>query len=1067
MKKLIAYVALLLFLLGIQLNQAKATTYNWVGTTLTAGKADWANNNNWRTGTLFLSTPPVPPTVNDDVNIGVLASVTITNPPTVVTTGTCASITFGATIPALLSNTMTLTVNGTLTTVAIVQSPTILSDYSVVVTGTGTLNATSLQISNNSILATVLKPFTSLKFISSLTNFHISGNVVVNSTAMSLLGIGLGNVNGYFSLQGGTTTIDGSISTVSTFIPILSSTVVYGTPKFYVEPPSSTTANLKLTAALPIDAGSSANSIDFFAGSGTCTVEYARSTSQTVYTDLSTNTFLDTSPSVYQNIKFTGTGQKNIQASNLTIAGDWASSGGKVDATSNNPTVIFQGAGQNLSDTTSDSGNGVVFKNVNFQASGTKLISLGNFLVSSDGTLTMATTSTPTTSTVLNANGLLTLKSDAGSTATVAKIPNGCSITGNVNVQRYITGGSGYRGYRLISPPVNISTNTSGGGNLGLAYISTSQTIGSTTFNGALTGGPGTGFFVPNGNPSLYLYDESRTTDNTSFVAGKNVGIYSITGSTVTTTSGKPAVQVPNVSIPVGNSLLFFFIGDNSSTVTAGASRTPENTTVTATGYLNQGNVPVTFWNTGSTSIPYHTGTGGVLPGYNQVGNPYASTIDLTVFHTDNPAISSILWEMNEPGQKYISYDSVTPFHTSDPKASKYIVSGQGFIIQATAINQTVTFKEGEKISYPAITKSTTPALLMSTKGNIAAISKSFNQAVDNSATPEAGLHLQIIKDSLVNAACGIYFNKKYDDNFQIGGDALDLDGASPKVYMSSYSADGIRTSINELSDYAGKGKKIKLFVKATSSGMYNLSLLDITNIDTINYRIYLIDHLKNDSLDIAKYKTYAFNLTTTDTTTFGANRFVLSIQPTSTSKYLLVTFTAQKASNGVLVTWRTYNEGNNYAFTLEKLSADGTTYSSAYQTQSNGGTIYTYTDKTPVNGNNTYRLKQVDLLGNITYSNPVSVNYDNTGSQNMFSLYPNPTAETLNVNVTYSQTNAAATSSYDLKIYDATGAVIMQKTAASTCWSENVSQFKPGLYIVELKNANGYSLGQAKFLKE
>jgi uncharacterized membrane protein len=83
-----------------------------------------------------------------------------------------------------------------------------------------------------------------------------------------------------------------------------------------------------------------------------------------------------------------------------------------------------------------------------------------------------------------------------------------------------------------------------------------------------------------------------------------------------------------------------------------------------------------------------------------------------------------------------------------------------------------------------------------------------------------------------------------------------------------------------------------------------------------------------------------------------------------------------------------------------------------------------------------------------------------------MFSVYPNPTAETLNVNVTNGKITTAA-SSYKLNIYDITGAVVVQKTSVKDSWSENVSQFIPGIYIVELKDAGGNSLGQAKFVKK
>jgi hypothetical protein len=800
--------------------------------------------------------------------------------------------------------------------------------------------------------------------------------------------------------------------------------------------------------------GNTTNNSIITGGAGTLlfTGTYNNTTGSSITTGAGTATFTGT----YTNTtgSFTAGAGSVIYKNNYTNTGTFTAGSG---------TIYFNNGAQALVD---NSTGATIFNNVNFNGSSltTTIKSMsgtGGFGVSPTGILTMANATTK-----LDAGGALTLMSNAASTASVDIIPSGAVITGNVDVQRYITGGAGYRGYRLLSSPVNVSLSTSGAGNISLAYINTSNPFGGVTYNGALTGGKGTGFSVTNNNPTLYLYDETKTVNNTTFVGGKNVGIYSIAASTVTTISG--TTQTSGVSIPVGNSLLFFFIGDNSNlTNLSAATRTPENTTITATGYLNQNNVPVKFWKAGTTTIPYTLLTGSALPGYNQVGNPYASTINLDVVYSDNynlvtNAISPIFWEMNEPGQTYISYNA-SSHTTSNTKASKYIVSGQGFIVDATlpAVAQTITFKEDQKVAYPTgFTKSTLPALLMSTKDDIAFVKSTATE------TPLTGLHLQMTRDSAVNTQCGIYFNKSWDDAFHNTEDGLDLDGASPKVYMSSYSSDGVRTGINQLADYKEKGKRIKLFVNATASSLYHIDLADINNFDTVNYKIYLVDKLKKDSLDIGKYKTYAFNLVTTDTNTFGANRFELSINQVPASKYQLATFTAQKAPDGVLLTWRTRNEGNNYFFTLEKQQVNGTDYSPLYNILSNGGTIYKYTDKTPNTGNNVYRLKQVDLFGNITYSNPVNIYYDKSGTEGMFSVYPNPTAETLNLNITYGLTTTAATS-YKLNIYDATGSLVMQKTSDANKWSENVSQFKPGIYIVELKGNSGISLGKTKFVKQ
>ncbi len=458
------------------------------------------------------------------------------------------------------------------------------------------------------------------------------------------------------------------------------------------------------------------------------------------------------------------------------------------------------------------------------------------------------------------------------------------------------------------------------------------------------------------------------------------------------------------------------------------------------------------------------------------VGNPYASTIDLNQLYNDNigtsPNLSSNFYELynKNPGQAYVVWSATGG--TSGTNASRYIASGQGFMTVVTATNQTLVFKEGQKVYNPAlINSSSTPPLLLTTpKSDILALGKgaantsfkNFNAAEENALS---GLHMMIQKDSVTTDECGIYFGKKWSDDYDID-DAYDLDGVGPKVYMSSLTADKQRTAINKLSDYKS-GKKVKLYVKATADGMYNLTMTDLQNIDPTAYKITLLDNFKKDSLDIGKYKTYNFNITNADTTTFGEGRFELSIKPIPGPKYQLASFTAQKANDGVLVTWRALNEGNNYAYTLEKLGADGSAYSPLYQTQSNGATIYKYTDKTPNTGNNVYRLKQVDLFGTISYAGPVNIYYDKSGNNNMFNIYPNPTAETLNVNVTYGKTNNTTALSYKLNIYDITGSVIMQKTGENSNFSQNVSQFKPGVYIVELQDNEGSSLGKTKFVKK
>ncbi|HEY9195328.1 MAG TPA: T9SS type A sorting domain-containing protein, partial [Mucilaginibacter sp.] len=686
-----------------------------------------------------------------------------------------------------------------------------------------------------------------------------------------------------------------------------------------------------------------------------------------------------------------------------------------------------------------------------------------------------------------NANsGLLTLKSSASQSANVDVIPSSYSITGLVNVERFLTGGglSTNRGYRILSSPVNQTSAVSSTSNtFGLSYLK-DHTYYGNLYAGAFTGGPaGTsaGFSATSIGPTIYLWDERKADNNQGYTTGKNIGVTKITTSGLTSAATTSTVDLSNaqtgLSIPVGNGFELFFVGPSSRT-TGSSSIPPADATMVANGYLNQQNVTVKLWYTptggSSGNLSYTSSLGTTAAGYNMVGNPYASTINLQTVLTDNAAAIDniyLLSAKNAPSQTFIAY---TANGTSSPSAG-YAVSGEGFLVHAKATGQSLVFKESEK---SAATQLTGAALIMSApKGQqiIADKPGKNNQGFGNFTSPASafaegqqqltGLYLKMEKDSLSFNYCGIYFGDGWSAKFQ-EGDAQDLNSTGNATVMSSFSSDGIRSAVKHFPDYKTAPRRIKLYVNGKTDGLYTLKIEGIRNIDTGNYKITLLDHYTKDSLDIGRYGAYAFNIIKKDTASFGGSRFELVIGQPAKAKYKLANFTAQKAVDGVLLTWRAYNEGNNYFFSIEKQLANNTGYSQLYQVQSNGGSIYKFTDKAPNTGNNTYRLKQVDLFGNITYSAPVTVFYDENGNSDMFSVYPNPAAETLNISVTNSSTNNKAVQ-YTLQVHDIAGNLVLQKTSANPKWKENISQFNPGVYIVRLTDSNGQSLGQVKVIKK
>lgn len=693
--------------------------------------------------------------------------------------------------------------------------------------------------------------------------------------------------------------------------------------------------------------------------------------------------------------------------------------------------------------------------------------SAGTLTVSNlSGSSSMASTATLTLAgraILNNSSGTFTLKSDASGSATIANIPSTASVTGTYAVERFFTGGSvsANRGYRMLSSPVNQTSAT---------FANTNTYSLSFLKNGAFTGGTGgtgSGFSGTSAGPTLYLYKETVTPSNASFTSGKHLGISTVNASTLVLSDGS------TVSLPVGNGYLFYFVGPASRT-SGSSAIAPADATTTSTGYINQGTFNVNLWYTPTNGVGKLSYTAALAaPGFNMVGNPYPSTIDLNTVLTDNNNATTgiiAIYELNSrtggSNQNYVVY---TASGNSSPMVQGYAVSGGGFIVTAKSATSVLTFKESQKSN----TQLTGSSLIMSAPNAQAitadgmlmpgalTVSQKKLMAAQPPATSDAltGFYMKMEKDNLLYDYCGIYFKNGYSAKYE-SGDAVYLAGPTAPVSMTSLSSDGVKTSVNLLPDYHN-GSRVKLNVAANATGIYNLKLEGVRNIDTL-YDIYLMDHFKKDSLDIRRYGTYVFNLVSTDTTTFGANRFELVIRRKPVPQYLLTDFAGAKLTEGVNVTWKTVNESNYTGFTLEKLNATTNQYDPLYDKQSDGSASYSFIDHAPSSGNNTYRLKQNDIDNRISYSQPITIFYDKNAAKGLFSVFPNPTVEVINVSIPATQASA----NYRFRLYNSSGSLIMQRSSNTGNWTQNVGSLKTGAYIVEVLKSDGVSLGKGKFIK-
>ena len=648
---------------------------------------------------------------------------------------------------------------------------------------------------------------------------------------------------------------------------------------------------------------------------------------------------------------------------------------------------------------------------------------------------------------------VLTLKSTATQTANVTAITSGYSITGNVSVERYITGGAAYnRGYRLLSSPVYSATV--GTNNVySINYLKNSIYLTGTSTSGGLDN-------TVAANPTLYLYRENMTPLYTTFLNSNFRGINNINSSP---TYSMDDATYTSINISVGNGYLCFFRGDRSvktfaqETVT---SYVPQSVTLSTSGTLNQGQIAVRDWFTPAVNTLSFTFSSPVATrGFNLVGNPYACAIDWETFQTTTTtsgiygtSVGTSIYVLDPVSHNYGVYMKGNA-GVGTNHASNIITSGQGFFIVTSAATAQLIFNESAKTN----TQVTSPQLLFAKKTDALAINKY--------------VRLQMIMDSVNTDDILIRFNDTLkDQQYAEAIDAVYKTGQG-KVSLSSFSSDNMALAINTVPFPKQTQEIIHLNTIANTDGVYSLKMADMIGIPEL-FDIWLIDNYKKDSLDIRHNSTYAFNVYKSDTNSFGAKRFSLIFRQNPAYAYRLLSFSAVKAdgtsatTRQVQLNWTTENEADYTSFTVERSTDGGKTYAVVGSATASGQGNYGLTDKTP-GDNNLYRLQSEDLNGNITYSNIVPIAYTNTSNtlvQNNINVYPNPAKSIINLTIT---NGASSGDTFSILISNSSGIVVKQASSQQTNWQGSVGDLLPGTYIIKVLSAKEQKIiGSAKFVK-
>ncbi|RYY27782.1 MAG: T9SS type A sorting domain-containing protein, partial [Sphingobacteriaceae bacterium] len=636
-------------------------------------------------------------------------------------------------------------------------------------------------------------------------------------------------------------------------------------------------------------------------------------------------------------------------------------------------------------------------------------------------------------------------------------------------------------------------------------FYNLTSLLGSTSITGpnpvsTISNTAGNSFDPSNtNNSSVWMYREGDPFPSNTVIKDSDYkGIYSITEN-----------------IPVGTGLLFFNRGNRTTSLTyklkGPTFPTPEDNAVLFSGTLNQGSitikVPQNNINNFTGTSPYAkespgsatqtgyyykynssyapvanlqrtnwygtSGTAGdqATDGFNLIGNPYASTIDLDAV-TFGSDVNTLVYVYN-PNNKQFSYytkGSATGGSavTDGNGANRYIASGQGFFARCNTAGSTsagVTFAETNKVATQQLTASTSPVLLMNarTTGDLELPAKVMGAPTGGTIGSglidgiSSGLMLQLRTDTSNYDGIGLFFNKNWSAKFD-KEDGSDMDGMSPSVYLSSYGTDKTRLAINKMPNI-NPNMRIKLYVDATTTASQQLLVTNTTNVAP-KYNVYVIDHYKKDSVQIGLNNSYKFNINRADTASLGANRLELVFKLDPQGAYKLLGFAGKISSRDIVLNWTTKNEAAYTVFTVQKSTDGGKTFTDIGTVSSNGGGIYTFTDAGVQNGQISYRLKQTVLENEIVYSDLVKFGF-NAADANSFFVYPNPATSNINVNLPKTYKGKAA-----IRIINQVGQTLQKASVSNNLPQFDVSPLIPGVYIIEAKDANQNVIGQAKFIK-
>lgn len=237
------------------------------------------------------------------------------------------------------------------------------------------------------------------------------------------------------------------------------------------------------------------------------------------------------------------------------------------------------------------------------------------------------------------------------------------------------------------------------------------------------------------------------------------------------------------------------------------------------------------------------------------------------------------------------------------------------------------------------------------------------------------------------------------------------------------------------------------------------------------------VDHPDTLYIDngINSFRSYYYAATAVDEYGYESDfSNIYTLEPATATPVELSSFSARVEAHTVAVEWSTHSERNNYGFELQK-SRDGQLFETVAFIHGGGTTStprsYRYSDDEVQSGRYYYRLKQIDLNGNVALSKIIEIALPLPDDLQLFPNYPNP----FNPSTTISYT-LPVDGDVELTVYNSTGqkiTTLVEETQAagyhSILWDGRDRADMPvpsGLYYYRIKTPAGAQFRKMLLLK-